>query len=301
MFKKPLRFLSQIILLFSILIINTSYADLIKELRSCIKQNNDAFCADSFLQKRGIDVENDLLDFNDLQLTEGKTVGASKGGIYVHKEDPSQIYFVKQTKSQYKEFMVSRFMNLIVGTQASPIIKVIKNKSFTTASLKLQNFSMFEKSDITNKIVLGEVLLIVAMDWLGSIDRHARNIGYVQISDNVYLAARVDFDASFDYESVSTGTHQFQNTNHLDLKHLFITLQNYPQDEVDQAIRKIVEISDEQIISIAVQTWKVLSHTKSPKKLEKCLAAAKKLIERKRAFKKVLNNKMFDNPSELFR
>lgn len=301
MFTKSI--LPILILVFNFIYIPNPYANHIPEIfKKCITENYEFICEDpyAFLEKIGINITEDLIDFNDLTLIQEKPTGACKGGIYANIHDPSQIYFVKQANS-FHEFMASRLMNLIVGTQATPIIKIIKNKSRTTASLKLPNFYMANKADFTNKTILGEILLIIAMDFLGLIDRHGRNQGYVTLNENTLLAARVDFDACFDFESTVTGIHQFPyKTSHLDLKHLFVTMQTYPKDQVEQAIKKIVDISDEQIIMIALQAWGVLSQTKSPRSLKKCLKLTKILIERKHAFKKALKSSSKKRLKETF-
>lgn len=303
------RFIVSIItiLIFNTIFISVPFAsDMSYELfEKCFNKKYDFVCEDryAFLENMGINIEDDLIDFNDLTLIQEKTTGACKGGIYSHIHDSSQIYYVKQANS-YHELIASRLMNLIVGSQAIPTIKLIKNKTRLIASLKLPNFNMDTKADLTNKTILGEVLLIVAMDFIGLIDRHARNMGYVTLDENTLLMARVDLDACFDYESTVTGTHQFPTkTSHLDLKHLFVTMQTYPNDQVEQAVKKITDISDEQIVMITFQAWGILSQTKSSKSLQKCLKLAKKLIERKHAFKKALkkfSKKRIKEPLDMF-
>jgi len=264
----------------------------------CFSQKYDFICEDKheFLRKMGINIEEDLVDFNDLKLMKDKTYGACKGGIYVDKHDNSKVYFLKQANS-FHEIFCSRLMNHIMGTKATPIVKIVKNKKRTTASLKLPNFTMTLKADLTNKRIKGEVLLAVAMDFLGLIDRHSRNNGYVTLNDNTVLAARVDFDACFDYESTVTGTHQgiAKKRDHMDLKHLYVTMQTYPKDQVEDAIKQIVKIPDEKIVMIAFQTWAILSESKSPRSFKTCMKLAKKLIERKKAFKSVLKKSRKNN------
>lgn len=268
---------------------NDTYQQTFEE---CFPEKYDFTCEDryGFLKKMGINIEEDLIDFNDLTLIQEKSAGTSKGGIYANIHDRSQIYFVKKANA-YHEIFATRLMSLIVNPQTIPTIKLVKNKSRTTASLKLHNFTTTHKTDFANKQIVDEVLLIVAMDYLGIIDRHANNMGYVTDGHKLFLS-RVDFDAAFDFESTVTGSYQYASKKgkyHLDLKHLYVTMQTYPKYQIEKAMQKIVDIPDEKIIMIGLQTWGLLSQTPSPKNLEKCLKLAKKLIERKEAFKSELN------------
>lgn len=252
----------------------------------------------AYLQQKGIHVEDDVIQLSDLQFSTPKATGASAGGIYIGN---GNTYFVKQCNS-FHELVGSKFINFIVGTKCSPIVKAVKDQPRTVASLALPGFKMYQKTDKSKyKKILGEAELAIALDYVGIVDRHSRNMGYVRKNSKTLRAARVDFDATFDFESNATGSNGYSaRTNHLDLKHLYISMQCYPKGQVKRAIKKIVNISDEQIITIVLQSWAALSQTPNPRSLDAIITLTQQLIERKNAFRQTLKKKHSKTDFEQF-
>lgn len=258
-----------------------------KSINDCLKKNNFT-CGDpyTFLQDAGIDIDKDIIQLSDLQLFRKKTTINLKG---IYTNSSKTLHYIKQS-NPVTELMGSRLMNLIVGTKCTPIVKLVNDQKFTVASLELPNFKTQKKIDITNKTILGEAILVIAMDFIGLVDRHSRNMGYVVLDSKTLLAARVDFDASFDFESDFFGEHSL-NTNYLNLKHLYSTINKYPRNEIISAMKKIINIPDEKIVMAIFQSWATLTHAGYILNLNHCLAFAQQLIERKHAFRDALKDK----------
>lgn len=251
----------------------------------------------AYLQKQNINIEDDSIRLSELTLIKPKPTGASEGGVY---SDNKNIYFVKKCNA-FHEMVGSKMVNTILGTKCSPIVKVVKDKPRTIASLALPNFQMHKDIDLSlYKKIKGEAELTIVLDYLGIVDRHSRNMGYVvQKKSKTLIAARVDFDASYDFESNVTGSKGYTTkTNHLDLKHLYISMQTYPRKQVKDIIKKIVNVPDEQIITIVLQSWAVLSQTPHPRSLETAVIVTRKLIERKKALKQLLKKRYSKNEYE---
>lgn len=259
-----------------------------KSIHECFKKNNFT-CGDpySFLHNAGIDINKDIIRLSDLQLFRKKTTNNLKG-VYTDSNKKT-IYYIKQS-NPVTELMGSRLMNLILGTRCTPIVKLVNDQKFTVASLELLNFKTQKKIDVVNKTIVGEAALVIAMDFIGLVDRHSRNMGYVALDPKTFLAARVDFDASFDFESNFFGEHSLY-TNHLNLKHLYSSINKYPRNEIINAMKKIINIPDEKIVMVIFQSWATLTHAGYILDLNLCLAFAQQLIERKNAFREAFNEK----------
>lgn len=265
----------------------------------CFSQNFNFTCEDpfAFLQQQGIDINQNIIEYDDLRLKKKKFTGHSRGGIY--KDSDKNVYYVKKCKI-FNEIVGSRLMNLFVGTQASPVVKAVKNKKKMVAVQKLKAFRMKKKAKPYGKKILSQVKLSVAMDLIGSVDRHDRNMGFVKLKrkdlpesqlqkkyKKFYLAARVDYDACFDFKS----THGYTSkSDHRNLKHLRSTIKKYPADQVRTAIQEIVDVPDEKIVMAIVESWATLSRAGTKMPFEKCSELAYKLIERKKLFRDCLEN-----------
>lgn len=243
--------------------------------------NTDSY---TFLLNQGINVDENILHLSELKRIKKKPTGNSKGGIY--RDSDKTIYYVKQCRI-FNEIICSRLMNLLVGTETTPIVKIIKNHKRMVASRKIESFRMERNFNTDHKTILNEVELQIAMDYLGVVDRHPKNMGYVRLNSHTLLASRVDFDSCFDFESKKGYT---SKSDHLSLKHLHRSIKKYSKDEIVNAIRKIVEIPDEKIVMSIYQSWATLSRSDSKIKYERCFALAQKLIERKNVFREILEN-----------
>lgn len=240
----------------------------------------------NFLLQSGIDVEKNIIDQSRLQLLNQKFSGGCTGGVF---KGSHNTYFIKRS-NLFSELIGSKLMNLIVGTKVTPVVKVVRDQANYIASTKLKNFvtrkELQSKRKLKHKIFKGEIQLAIAMDFLGLVDRHSKNLGCVK-----KYAARVDFDASFAFEiRPRANSHYRETSNHLNLNLLFLSMQTYPEQEVIQAIRKIVEIPDEKIIMTIFECWSTFSRIGNPISLDSCFALAKKLIERKNAFQSILED-----------
>lgn len=256
-------------------------------IEKCFSKNyNFGECGDpyKFLLNQGIDIDKDIIHLSKLKRIKKKSTGHSKGGIY--RDSHKNIYYVKKCRI-FNEIVGSRLMNLIVGTETTPIVKPIKNHKNRVASTKIKSFKM-EKSTYTHsKTILNEVLLRIAMDYLGLVDRHPRNMGFVRQNSKTLLAGRVDYDTCFDFESRKSYT---SKTNHLSLKHLHRSIKKCPKDEIISALRKIIEIPNEQILMSIFQSWVLLSRSGTKTSYTQCFELAQKLLERKEVFRDALEN-----------
>ncbi|PWU04375.1 MAG: hypothetical protein C5B43_04680, partial [Verrucomicrobia bacterium] len=223
----------------------------------CFTSDNQFVCKDpySFFKNEGIDIESNILHSSELRLKKKKPTGHSKGGIYKEKKQKHNVYYVKKCRI-FNEITGSRLMNLIVGTESSPQVKVIKNKKRMIASKRLSSFRMQNQAHIGNKTILNEVELRVAMDFLGIVDRHPRNMGYRKLKSKQLVAARVDYDSCFDFESTKGYT---SKTNHRNLKHIHNTIDDFPTDQIRNAMAKIVEIPDEKIVLSIFESWAIIN------------------------------------------
>lgn len=258
--------------------------------------NDCIHCNDINLQKlysrlleMDIDQKQDIIELSNLQLFKPKPIGGCTGGIYC---DSNQIYYVKQS-NPFTELIGSKIMNLIMGTHCTPVVKLIIDQINCVASLELPNFQTqkyYNENFITPyNNAIGKVDLIVAMDFLGLVDRHSRNLGYILSPNFCPIAARIDFDACFSFDKVkpSLNTQYDPNSNHLCLSLLYYTIKKYPKPQIISSIKKIISIPDEQIMMAVLQAYVALSQ-KDPIDLDPFLVIANKLIERKNLFRETI-------------
>lgn len=260
-----------------------------KTFNECFPEKFNFTCGDpyTFLLQAGIDVEKNIIEQSRLQPLNQKFTGGCTGGIFKGKQNT---YFIKQS-NVFTEFIGSKLMNLIVGTNRSPVVKIVKDQVNCTASTKLKNFrtrkELVSKKKLKHKKITGETELAIAMDYLGIVDRHSKNLGFI----NKKRAARIDFDASFAFEiRPRANSFYLENSNHLNLNLLLLSMQVYPENEVFRAIRKIVAIPDEKIIMTIFECGVTFARIGYPASLESCFVLARKLIERKNAFRTVLED-----------
>lgn len=262
-----------------------------KAINKCFAEKYNFSCGDpyTFLLKNGIDTDQDIIKISDLQLYKRKPAGNCHGGVY--RDAQQTTYYIKKS-SPFTEFIGSKLMNLILGTTCTPHVKLIRDKKYHTASLELPKYQTQKKVDTTNKNILGEADLAIAMDFIGLVDRNSRNMGYVILNSTTVLAARVDFDFSFDFESGHLGEYSLPSTiDHLNLKHLYFSIQKYPKKQVIHAIKKVINIPDEELVFIFFQSWVTFTRAGYSLDLKPYLDLAYLLIERKNAFREALKNK----------
>lgn len=246
----------------------------------------------AFLQSRGIDVQQDIVYLSNLSTLKEGPLGCHKGTFY---QDSQTTYFIKQC-SIFHEFTGSKFMNLILGTRCTPIVKIVSGAISTTASIKLHNFHRLSEVDTNNKVILGEVDLAIAQDYIALTDRSKRNLGYLTKGSHTLIAARIDCDNSFRFANNSWNTNP-GNTDHLNLTLLHASIQKYPRDEVIKSLNKIINIPDEAIVLTSFHSCVALAYTGFPIDLETSFILAHNLIERKAAFRQVLDH-LISMPSQ---
>lgn len=253
-------------------------------INECLKKNSTCKNPYEELLHKGIDIDQDIMQLSKLQLHK-KKISNNLKGIFI--DSKKNLFYIKQS-NPVTELMGSRLMNLMLGTKCTPIVKLINDQKFTVASLEVPNFKTRKETDLNNKTILGEVELAIAMDLIGLVDRHSRNMGYIILNSNTLISARVDCDACFDFESNLLGEHSL-DTNYLSLKHLYASIKKYPKQDVLNALKKITSIDDKKIVMSIFQSWATLTRAGYNLKREDCLDIAYKLVERKRAFKKEFN------------
>lgn len=253
-----------------------------------------------FFNKLDIKTNDHIMSFSELKLVGKKEAGVTKGGVY--KDSKNAFYFVKHAQFVKNELIGSRLLNLIIGTETTSVVKLLKDNPKMTASRMIRGFTMANDFVKGHKRVIGEVDLNVAMDFIGLIDRHKWNMGYVQVKHKndaidrklgyaeTYTAARVDYDHSFSFSSDPHKSPTFMD-DPLCLKQIWSTFskQENPSKGVIGAMRKIVAIPDSQIVMTIFECWVALSEIGESFTMEQAFDLASKLIERKKAFKRVLN------------
>lgn len=266
------------------------YNFLIKEkgmtFENCFPQKYIFNCGNvnEFIDQLGINVEEDILQLSDLKQVEKKFTGIAAGGIYM--DSNKVIYFVKASHVA-TEFIASRLMNEFMGTECTPVVKLLRDDLSKVASRMIRGFKMYGREGAVPSGLVGEVNLRVALDFICAIDRHGGNMGVVDKE-----ASRVDFDYSFDCKNELVPPMVYNpNNDHMCLKYIHITMQKYPQQEVRNAITRITAVSDEQIFMIIFRAWATLSKIGYPYSLKNCFDLASKLIERKKAFQEILQLK----------
>lgn len=234
----------------------------------------------------------DLIELSTLELFKPKPKGGCTGGIY---QKSNQIYYVKQS-NPFTELLGAKLMNLIIGTERTPLIKIVTDQVNYVASLELPSFQTLkfynEKYSTDCKNTLGEVDLTIAMDLLGIVDRHNQNIGYIFLPHLPPIAARIDFDTSFSFDQIrpSHNTQYNPNSNHLSFELLYYSIKKYPKKQIINSIKKITQTSDEQIFLTIISSYLTLSQIEELE-LEPFLSLANRLIERKKLFREAIENR----------
>lgn len=248
-----------------------------------------------FLLQLGINVENNILDPKNLQVLQQKFNGGCTGGVY-QDEVTRNIYFIKQSHV-FSEFIGSKLMHLIMGQGRTPVTKIVKDYLGSVASLKLKNFKtrkeLASKKRFKKKTIIGEAELAVYQDFLGLVDRHPGNMGFQRHKKGKkLLAARADMDSSFAFEVRPKANGQYKpGGNHLNLNQLYLSMHVYPEHDVMKAIKTVIDIPDEKIIMTLFEAWVTFSRTGyNEVSLDSCMSLARKLNERKKAFKTIYEN-----------
>ncbi len=259
----------------------------------CFPEKYNFICGNpnDFLHQTGITLENNIIDRARLQLLDRKFNGGSSGGIY---QGNHNTYFIKQS-NVFTEFIGSKLMSLIMGKKCTPVVKLVRDQIDCIASTKLEKFKtrkeLESKKRFKRQKLVGEADITVAMDFLGIVDRHSKNMGYIKLRSKKLLAARVDFDASFAFEIRPRANAHYQETsNHMNLNLLYLSMQTYPEHEVRKAIKNITDIPDEKIVTTIFECWATFSQMGYAISSESCFNLARKLIERKSAFNAILND-----------
>lgn len=287
-----------VLMILSALLINLNVA-YGKTFEECFPSKNNFVCEDPylFLLERGVDVEQqNMIEASVLQLIQAKPKGGCAGGIY--RDQKGQVYYLKRS-NPLPELLGSKLMNLFVGTQRTPTVKLVKGQYNFTASSALQGFKTKKAFEKKWKFIQKEVELIIAMDLIGLVDRHSGNVGGIVRKNKKPLAARVDFDTSFLFTIYPTANVPYRpNYNHLDLRHLLLTAKTYPRKEVIKALKKFTAIPDEKIIMAIFEGWVTLNRAGYPVEQSTCFDIAQKIIERKNAFRDILRKRVStSNPS----
>ncbi|PWU04373.1 MAG: hypothetical protein C5B43_04670 [Verrucomicrobia bacterium] len=285
--KSPVFFL-KLFFIFQFSCITLCYSE---SFSKCFPEKFSFICdnPNDFLLRSGVNIENNIIEQARLRLLEEKFDGGCHGGIY---QGNHNTYFIKRS-NVFTEFIGSKLMNLIVGKTCTPTVRLVKDQVNCVASEKLRKFSNKKefKKKVKRKHLSGEVDITIAMDYLGIVDRHSKNIGYVKLRKKKLLAARVDFDASFAFEIRPRANSTYkENSNHKNLNLLYLSMQTFPEHQVRSAIQKIVNIPDEKIILTVFECWATFNKLGYVISSESCFALAHKLIERKMAFKTVLDD-----------
>lgn len=305
---KPLKALRKILTITAISFVSGAglYAFIIpaKEdnFEQCFSKNYDFTCTDpdDFLKKMGIDIEKNIIQMSDLHSTDDFKRGHHKGSFFADEEDNE--YFVKKC-GLFNEFMGSRLMNVILE-ENSPLIKIVKDRISTTAAEKLPKFVrkrdyIKKKESRRNKhTITDEVRLAIAMDYIGLCDRNDKNMGYRRLKPRTqFSAVRVDYDTSFRFGKNGRWSGIGVNIDYLDLSLLEISIKKFPRDQVIKALAKVVSTPDKEIIMAVVEGWATLRHIGYNLPLDTGFTFAKQMIERKKAFNKILVQ-MLTNPEK---
>lgn len=258
----------------------------IKQSSFICKQNHF-----SFLSEMPIDENQDIIKLSNLELYKPKPIGGCTGGIY---RDANHIYYVKQS-NPFTELLGAKLMNYIVGEQFTPVVKIVIDEVNYVASLELPNFitarTFTEKCHRLCKNAIGEADLDIVMDFLGIVDRHDRNVGYVLLPHLPPFAARIDFDTSFAFETNPRKNADYNpNSNHLCLNLLIHSIKKHPKAQFINSMKKLVSIPDEEIVRTIMQSYVSLSQLEFTE-LEPFLTLANKLLERKKLFRESLKSR----------
>lgn len=267
--------------------------------KDCFSPDYNFICTDpdNFFQRMGIDIKKNIVQFKQLHKIDNTKQGCHKGSFYVDKE--STEYFVKKCQI-LNEFLGSKLINLFLDKNTA-IVKVVEDQKSTTASLKIPNFiRQKELKDLSIKIKKSNVIdtarLTVAMDFIALTDRSKRNMGFITSLPNILRSARVDYDDSFHF-----GKKRWKgegiNSDHLNLNLLKASIKKFPKDEIIDAIKNIITVSDKDLMMTVLECWITLQHVGLDLPIETGFLFGKQIIERKNAFHEVLNE-LISSPSE---
>lgn len=267
-----------------------------KSFDECFFQNQkyDFYCGDPkvFLDQLDIKISEYIMRLSDLKFVGEKQTGFTQGGTYM---DANKVfYFVKNAQSVKNELIGSKLMNLILGTDCTPVIKLLEDNPGMVASRMIRGFGMAMdankiKDADKGKKIIGAVDLAIAMDFIGLIDRHTRNMGYVGLDAQTRGVARVDYDHSFAFGSQPIGVPNLMvKHDPVNLMHLYLTLEQYPSRDIIPVIERVIATPDEQLVMLVFGCWTALAEIGDPFSLDDSFNLASQLIERKGAFKKAL-------------
>ncbi len=269
------------------------------EFEECFFQNreNDTFCCDPKMiaDQLHLKTSSSVLKLSDLVEVGKKPTGYTQGGVYM--DSNKVFYYVKDAQSVKNEIIGSRLMNLIFGTEQTPIVMLIEDHPEKIASRMIRGFTMknafHNKQNFNTKnkkyIFKDDAALDIASSFLGLIDRHDRNTGYVEVAPQEVVSARADFDHSFAFNSSPVGIPQlFEKNDPCNLLQFYYTFGKYPSKDIIPTLDRILAIPDQQLLMLIVESWVTLSHVKSHFSLEDSFNLANQLIDRKKAFKNAL-------------
>lgn len=256
--------------------------------RQCISPDYNFICTDldNFLQRMGIDFNKNIISYKDLHQVDKKRMGCHKGSFYVDQSGAE--YFVKESQL-FNEFMGAKIAHLFLDQNAAPIVKVVKDKKDSMASLKIHSF--IRRKDTSKNSASGEVLLAVVMDLIALEDRSKRNQGYSNSSTdpNRVMHARVDFDKSFCFGKKRWKEVKI-NSDYLDLSHLMSSIKKFSKKEIIEALETVVKVSNKDLMMTVLDGWMALKSIGWEQPMEMGFLFGQQIIERKNAFHEVLKD-----------
>jgi len=265
-----------------------------KSFEKCFLSKNQYgfYCGapNSFFKEFGIKTNEYQMQLNDLTFVQEDQGAIKTGSVHanIYMDANKIYYFVQSPKSVKNELIGSKLMQLMVGTERTAIVKLLKDKRQKIAARMIKGFRIKATFDTKDKRIVGCAELAIAMDFLGLINRNESNIGIVELDSKTLTPARVDYAYSFQFDQKGGAKSMSEDRDPLCLKQLYQTLEKYPLSEILPALEKVIDISDDQIFIEVIRCWAALSDLKIESfSLKEATLLASKLIQRKNIFKRV--------------
>ncbi len=258
-----------------------------------------------FFSECNFDLSDNIMRLSDLKMVGKNEQDSDFSGTYM--DSKKVFYFVNHVQSVKNEFIGSKLLNLIMGTETTSVAKLLKDQPKMIATRMVRGFVMGDKLDKVNgckKRLTGEIDLSIAMNFIGLIDCDKWNTGYVQVGHQndeddrkldyteIYAAARIGYNHSFSFASNLKKLRAPQN-DPLCLKQIWLNAKDDGESskEILSTMQRIVAIPDSQLVMTILECWAALSEIGESFKIEEAFDMASKLIDRKTAFKKTLDER----------